>query len=201
MIALNRDWNSLYINLVLWFLLTCYFFFTLCSEFWWPEGSSLLKTLLEKKKMLATSLFSPDTVFMKYSRDRLNQSKMSLLGKELTWPLYHTIPSYKDLNPLLHRYSFDASATDSFWKHCGKRRNCSSQAISHFPTMFSTQLLRVWITLILSHCIALIHNLHKIHYFAVHVFLFWLSRWPMQLEIPCEKTHRVSQRMVPLDWV
>ena len=27
-----------------------------------------------------------------------------------------------------------------FWKHCGKRRNCSKWAISPFPTMFSTCL-------------------------------------------------------------
>ena len=33
---------------------------------------------------------------------------------------------------------FDASTTYSFWKHCGKRRNCSWRAISSFPT-FSTQ--------------------------------------------------------------
>ena len=26
------------------------------------------------------------------------------------------------------------------WKHCGKRRNCSSQAISPFPPVFSTRL-------------------------------------------------------------
>ena len=31
---------------------------------------------------------------------------------------------------------FNASTTDSFWKHCGKRRNCSWRAISSFPTMF-----------------------------------------------------------------
>ena len=34
---------------------------------------------------------------------------------------------------------FDASTKDSFSKHCGKRRNCLLQAISSFPTMFSTQ--------------------------------------------------------------
>ena len=34
---------------------------------------------------------------------------------------------------------FNTLATDCFWKHCGKRRNCSSRAISPFPAMFSTQ--------------------------------------------------------------
>ena len=34
---------------------------------------------------------------------------------------------------------FEASTLDSFWKHCGKRRNCSSWAISPFATTFSTR--------------------------------------------------------------
>ena len=32
------------------------------------------------------------------------------------------------------------SAVYVFWKHCGKRRNCLLQAISPFPTLFSTRL-------------------------------------------------------------
>ena len=45
-----------------------------------------------------------------------------------------TRPSITDrFNPLLHRYSFQRINN----RH-GKRRNCSSRAIS-FPTMFSTQ--------------------------------------------------------------
>ena len=35
---------------------------------------------------------------------------------------------------------FYMSAGQVFWKHCGKRRNCSSRAISPFPTVFSTHL-------------------------------------------------------------
>ena len=31
---------------------------------------------------------------------------------------------------------FDASTTDRFGIHCGKRRNCSLRAISPFPKMF-----------------------------------------------------------------
>ena len=34
---------------------------------------------------------------------------------------------------------FDPSTIDNIRKHCGKRRNCSSRAISPFLTMFSTQ--------------------------------------------------------------
>ena len=32
------------------------------------------------------------------------------------------------------------SVEQIFWKHCGKRRNCSLRAISPFPTVFSTLL-------------------------------------------------------------
>ena len=32
------------------------------------------------------------------------------------------------------------SAVHVFWKHCGKRRNCSLRAISPFPSVFSTRL-------------------------------------------------------------
>ena len=35
---------------------------------------------------------------------------------------------------------FDAPEKQAFWKHCGKRRNCSLWAISPFPTVFSTRL-------------------------------------------------------------
>ena len=35
---------------------------------------------------------------------------------------------------------FYMSAVLVFWKHCGKRRNSSSRAISPFPTMFFTRL-------------------------------------------------------------
>ena len=32
------------------------------------------------------------------------------------------------------------SAVEVFWKYCGKRRNCLSQAISPFHTLFSTHI-------------------------------------------------------------
>ena len=35
---------------------------------------------------------------------------------------------------------FYVSAAQVFWKHCGKRRNCSQRAISPFPAVFSTHL-------------------------------------------------------------
>ena len=36
--------------------------------------------------------------------------------------------------------SFYVSAVQAYWKHCGKRRNCSWRATSRFPTVFSTLL-------------------------------------------------------------
>ena len=35
---------------------------------------------------------------------------------------------------------FDTPGKQAFWKHCGKRRNCSQRAISPFSTVFSTRL-------------------------------------------------------------
>ena len=35
---------------------------------------------------------------------------------------------------------FDAPGKQAFWKHCGKRRNCSYWTISPFSTMFTTRL-------------------------------------------------------------
>ena len=51
--------------------------------------------------------------------------------------LSENIPTERGITLTLYSIDihFDASTTDSFWKR-GKRRNCSSQAISSFPTMF-----------------------------------------------------------------
>ena len=46
-------------------------------------------------------------------------------------------------NCLTHSHTmtpFDASGKQAFRKHCRKRRNCLEQAISPFPTVFSTRL-------------------------------------------------------------
>ena len=46
-------------------------------------------------------------------------------------------------NWLTHSHTmtpFDAPGKEAFWKHCGKRRNCSYRAISPFPAVFSTCL-------------------------------------------------------------
>ena len=44
-------------------------------------------------------------------------------------------PGYNIFSPL-----FYVSADQVFWRHCGKRRNCSLREISPFPTAFSTRL-------------------------------------------------------------
>ena len=56
----------------------------------------------------------------------LNQSRNLSFGNELT---------LSQLNPC-----FYVSAVKVFWKHFGKRRNCSLRAISSFPAVFSTHL-------------------------------------------------------------
>ena len=38
------------------------------------------------------------------------------------------------------RFYIYVSASQFFWKHCGKRRNCSKRAIPPFPTVFSIHL-------------------------------------------------------------
>ena len=42
------------------------------------------------------------------------------------------------INPFPNKPWFYVSAEQVFYKHCGKRRNCSERAISPFPTVFST---------------------------------------------------------------
>ena len=54
-----------------------------------------------------------------------DEAKHLLFGKELTHSLTMT--------------PFDIPGKQAFWKHCGKRRNCS-WAIFPFPTVFSTCL-------------------------------------------------------------
>ena len=63
--------------------------------------------------------------------------------KEFCCIFYFGWSSEINSNCVLTLYSidthFDAWTTDSFWKLCRKRRNCSKQAISSFPTTFSTE--------------------------------------------------------------
>ena len=69
---------------------------------------------------------------------------ITLLSRLLTCPILNTdsiiIPLYfiaAFLTLSQTSPGFYMSAVPVFWKHCWKRRNCSWQAISHFPTVFS----------------------------------------------------------------
>ena len=54
------------------------------------------------------------------------------------WCNHFLLPSWLTNSHTMTR--FDAPGKQAFWKHCGKRRNCLSRAISPFPTVFSTHL-------------------------------------------------------------
>ena len=60
----------------------------------------------------------------------LEEPKMGISGKGLTH--YLTLPQTSP--------GFYLFAVQVFRKHCGKRRNCSSRAISPFATVFSTRI-------------------------------------------------------------
>ena len=118
----------------------------------------LMKTLWQKKKLLKMSNFSfrhnafsviiPSFIgaFCVFPWRFSKSSAADLLyvgnGK---WSILYsgrrTTPIRKYLNIRFNPFShIDAfwSAAKNFWKHCGKRRNCSKQTISPFVTMFST---------------------------------------------------------------
>ena len=79
---------------------------------------------LEKSKCWSYVLVNQSFLF-KWSRLTLFLIEKVLVLVKLT--LSQTIPG------------FYVSVVQAFWKHCGKRRNCSLQAISPFPTVFSTR--------------------------------------------------------------
>ena len=65
---------------------------------------------------------------------------------------------------------FDALTTDSFWKHCGRRRNCLWQAISSFPAMFSSQR---------DNCISIC----PLFWHHIYLLLNWKSpKWPYEVK-------------------
>ena len=111
------------------------------------------KTLWEKEKLLVTSNFPFSNSVFKWLvlQPRKNQG---LFGKGLKknstiWITIYRLPEnavgiveYFCLLLTLSQTSpgFYVSAGQVFWKHCGKRRNCSRRTISPFPTVFSTRL-------------------------------------------------------------
>ena len=82
-------------------------------------------------------------VFHKHRLFFLKSSKHCAIRKKCWLPSFSACPTMVSNALFLTLYSiythFNTSTTDSFWKQCGKRRNCSKRAISSYPTMFSTQ--------------------------------------------------------------
>ena len=99
-----------------------------------------MKTLLEREKMLVTSIFSLfPYYFLPYNRKAAPISAVLKLWfpNALSWDkakIFHLLTHSHTMTP------FEACGKQAFGKHCGKRRNCSLRAISPFPTVFSTHL-------------------------------------------------------------
>ena len=121
-------------------------------------STSLLKTLWEKEKLLMTSSFSfSHSVFYPFWRTfchfhktqncRLQtlsvwKSLKFVVRKRVKHVGTHSNDSCNHFELTLYSIDthFDPSTTESFLKHCGKRRNCSLRAISPFPTVLSKDL-------------------------------------------------------------
>ena len=95
--------------------------------FWCTGGKSLLKTLWEKNKMLVTSiLFFSHNVFYPM-KDKFKFLVTFNLSSANAFILDQS-EILLSRNGLTHSYTmtpFDAPRKQAFWKHCGKRRNCS----------------------------------------------------------------------------
>ena len=65
---------------------------------------------------------------------------INVISVILWWPVLLSMLSGILLTHSHSMTPFDAPGKQAFWKHCGKRRNCSLRAISPFPTVFSTSL-------------------------------------------------------------
>ena len=109
-----------------------------------------LKTLCEKEKLLVTSncSFSHSVFKRLVLQTRENQG---LFGKGLRTKLNfcNLVLSFLKTSMFLDKGTgsliwlltlsqTSVSAVQVFWKHCRERKNCSSRAISPFPTVFST---------------------------------------------------------------
>ena len=113
------------------------------------NNRQLLKTLWENKKLLVTSnFFFSHNVFTRSDHcttfvcifdiiflfaAEFEEPKIGISGKGLRAVII--LLTLSQTSP-----GFYVSAVNVFWKHCGKRRNCLLQAISPFPTVFSTHL-------------------------------------------------------------
>ena len=93
-----------------------------------------LKRLLTTHDRQITTLKAPlEHVVLRWAKKKIiKQGKCKIWREEI---IVKTNLTLSQTSP-----GFYVSAVKVFWKHCGKRRNCSSRAISPFPTVFSTCL-------------------------------------------------------------
>ena len=103
----------------------------------------LLRTVLEKTVIV--SPFNLDHYisigFCKFDAFNLDYAKLLTSGKDCKSPFpQRTGQTVNDLTLSQTSPGFYVSEVQVFRKHCGKRRNCSSRAISPFPIVFSTRL-------------------------------------------------------------
>ena len=116
-----------------------------------------LNDVLESTKLTFTLSFGTIELFCRDDRARSACTYMQpnlALHSLLFYPYFltnehHNIPLHrlKSVCIILDNLTlsqtspgFHVSVVQVFWKHCGKRRNCSLRAISPFPTVFSTCL-------------------------------------------------------------
>ena len=89
------------------------------------------------------SSISISSLYEKYNKIFPNlPCKTSTLISNVTWMNFYQI-TWRNFDPItLSQTSpgFYVSTVQIFWKHWGKRRNCSYRAISPFPSVFSTCL-------------------------------------------------------------
>ena len=98
-----------------------------------------VKTLWEKEKMLATSIFSFSLNVFKRPLSHGLKSRACVV-KSLPFPKRQILDSFKLKELADDNIRFDENGRKSIQmrrKHCGKWRNCSLRAISPFPTVFS----------------------------------------------------------------
>ena len=119
------------------------------DDFWRTRGKSHIKTLWEKKKMLVTSIFffshnvfyPVKVTFNLSSANAYSLGKLKILSSGKGLILLQPNPNCYDWTNKFHfvhfamdaisypffqtSHDFYGSAVQIFWKHCGKRRNCS----------------------------------------------------------------------------
>ena len=163
------NWKTLFKSHFCWLLSTTIFILndnrlnlsqTIANKPWFLRvcSTSLLKTLWEEENLLVTSNFSfsrsvfhlfeePSAIF---NKNEIVVCKLSI-WTSLKFVVWKELTHYQMTNFRLFQTERLFRRQFRIWrkwqkviqtgrKHCGKRRNCSFQAISPFPTVFSKGL-------------------------------------------------------------